>query len=170
MNRAYGREGRLKAALMFRGIDPKKINLGELTNVLIKKGITEAKMCNVYGVFIHFLEPGNCEMYHCSSHGANGFCNCCDGFVPNKCKKYRDFKNRCKARALEAIEKIFTGLGKLKGKINYDMEAYSFFDQLAKLKGFEFVGKWSWRLRDDAWREMQNMEKKREKEDAQNIL
>ena len=147
--------GRLEKALEYRNINHEKINLYyDLHRTLIRRGITDAKLCDVYGGLIRYLEPKSCQMYHCEDHGAAGFCSCCKNLVPFKCQKHKDFLKRCKGRVIKGLDLLLKTLGDRVSLVNFDMEAYSFFDGLRKLDGFDFINKWSYRLKEDVWKEL----------------
>jgi hypothetical protein len=156
MWRATGRIERLIKALEFREVDSKRINIHELEGILIKRGITDTKLCGIYSVLLHYLEPKSCQMYHCEHYGIDGFCNCCKNLVPSKCKKHRDFLKRCKAKAVKAADWLL----EIKESryndlpVNFDMSTYEFFTGLEKVPGFELVEKWSYRLKEDVWKEV----------------
>lgn len=154
MWKAVGRELRAREALKYRGIDHEKIDLRNLENILVKRGITDTKLCNIYDMLLSYLEPKNCQMCHCESHGIDGFCNCCENLVPSKCKKHRDFLKRCKDRAIKASDRLLRVVGNREPLINYEMSYYNFFPELGKRKEFAFVNKWSSRLQMDTWNEM----------------
>ena len=157
---------RLEKALEYRGINHKKIDLYyDLHRTLIRRGITDTKLCYIYGILMHYLEPKNCQMSHCEDHRAAGFCSCCKNLVPFKCQKHKDFLKRCKVRAIKGLELLLKTLGDRASLINFDMEAYSFFDGLRKLDGFDFINKWSYRLKEDIWKEIKNRKKQLTKED-----
>lgn len=164
MWRACGRELRVREALKYRGIDHEKINLRNLENIMVKRGITDRKLCDLYDKMLSYLEPKSCRMCHCESHGVAGFCNCCESLVPSKCKKNREFMKRCKKRANEAAGRFLEIIGDREPLINYEMEYYQFFNGIEKQKDlvmeFAFVGKWSSRLQSDVWDEIKRRKKK----------
>lgn len=167
MWRAYGRIERLSKALEYSEIDPEEINIYDLKNTLIKRGITDSKLCDIYDRILSYLEPKNCQMCHCESHGVDGFCNCCKNLVPLKCKKHREFLKRCRGRAILGADQILEAIGDLKPLINYDLESYQFFDSIctgieekeALAIALTFATKWSSRLQSDVWDEVKRRKK-----------
>lgn len=159
MWRSVDKLDRLEKALEYRDINHKKINLYyDLHRTLIQRGITDTKLCNVYDILLNFLEPKNCQMSHCESYGVGGFCNCCKNLVPFKCQKHKDFLKRCKTQAIKKLDLLLKTLGNKASLINFEMNAYSFFDGLKKLDGFDFINKWSYRLKEDVWKELLKIE------------
>lgn len=96
---------RLKKALEYRGLDPKNLDVDQLSRVLKKRGITDAKQNPIVWGLLDVLEPPGCQMSHCKFYGnSTAFCNCGDGRLPSKCDIYRDYKNRCKEREQKRVE------------------------------------------------------------------
>ena len=158
MWRAYGRIERLNKALEYRKINPKKINLYDLKDTLIKRGITDSRLCDIYNMMLTHLEPKGCKMYHCEYHGVDGFCNCCKNLVPSKCKKHREFLKRCKNRANKAADKLLEVIGDHEKFIDYKWDSWYFF-KIGEQEKFAFVNKWSSRLQFDVWNEIKNRKK-----------
>ena len=159
MWRAYGRIERLKKALEYRKINPEKINVYDLKDTLIRRGITDSKLCEFYDMMLSYLEPKGCQMYDCESHRVDGFCNCCENLVPSKCKKHREFLKRCKERANKAGDKLLEVIGGREPLVNYKMDCYRFFSKLCDQEEFAFVDKWSYRLQTDVWAEIKRRKK-----------
>lgn len=86
---------RLKAALRSRDLDPDKLNLDDLAEVLERRGMTDDKLNKMVWTLIACLEPPSCTMTHCKSYGHSGAtCNCAAGRIPGRCKIFRDYKVR----------------------------------------------------------------------------
>lgn len=102
---------RLKKALRYRGLDPDNLNLDELSRVLKKRGITDARQNPMIWELIKTLEPPGCDMNHCENYGNSPcFCNCRKELVPSKCKIYKEYKKRRKEKEQKRIEKIMASL------------------------------------------------------------
>ena len=135
-----------------------KINLRNLENIMVKRGTTDTKLCDFYDMMLSYLEPGSCRMYHCESHGVDGFCNCCINLVPSKCKKHREFLKRCKERANKSTDKLLEAIGGREKLIDYEWSGREFF-KIGEQEEFAFVDKWSYRLQSDVWDEMKRRKK-----------
>ena len=96
---AHAKCRRLKAALRMRGLDPDNLNLDSLGRVLEGRGITDRELSPIVWTLIKHLEPPGCTMGHCKFYGhTTSPMNCADGRVPGRCKIFRDYKGRRKAR------------------------------------------------------------------------
>ena len=151
---------RLCEALKYRDINPESIDIDVLVGVLIKRGITDAKLNGIIATMCWVLEPPGCTMTHCENYGGTyAFCNCSKGLLPGKCPVYRAFGKRNKNRAIKATDQLFATLGERKNLINHNMEGWQFFDGLKELTEFAFVKKWNSTLRGNVWKEMQRRKK-----------
>lgn len=93
------KEERLRKAMEFRGIDPRKFDVGKLMDVLVRRGMTDNTLHKIVCQMLDALEPPNCWMTHCEDYGRQGdFCNCSLGRVPGRCGKYRAYMERKRAR------------------------------------------------------------------------
>lgn len=163
MWRSTDRLGRIEKALEYRAINHEKINLYyDLHRTLIRRGITDTKLCDVYNILIHYLEPKSCQMSHCEDHGVAGFCNCCKNIVPSKCKKHRDFLKRCKSRAVKAADWFLEVKKERYNDLPLNLDTHNFFAKLREIPGFEPVEKWSYRLEEDVLKELLKREKTNE--------
>lgn len=158
MGRTYGRIDRLKTALEYRKINSRKIDIHDLKNILIRRGISDRKLCDIYDKILSYLEPKGCQMFHCESYGVDGFCGCYKNLVPSKCKKHREFLKRCKKRANKAIDKLMKIIGDREKLIDYKWNRYEFF-KIGEQEEFAFVNKWSYRLQSDVWDEIKRRKK-----------
>lgn len=96
---ACAKFGRLAAALRMRGLDPESFSLVQLDRVLRRRGITDTELNPIVWTLIKTLEPPGCTMGHCKMYGCPGSpMNCADGRTPGRCKIFRDYKARQKAR------------------------------------------------------------------------
>ena len=100
---AFNKWPRLKKALQRRGLDPESININDLADVLLKRGITDRTLNTAVSVLIGLLEPPGCWMTHCKHYG-NSNCpqNCGLERVPGRCQIYRAYRKRKDERKKEA--------------------------------------------------------------------
>ncbi|MFA5322556.1 MAG: hypothetical protein WC373_07750 [Smithella sp.] len=157
---SFAKLGRIRKALKYRGLDPEKLDIGDLFGDLAKR--VPDKELNTFAWFFTHLEPPGCQMSHCKSYGASpSFCNCGAGKIPGRCKIYKEYLRRRKEKAVKAADELLSELkGYNKGKdalplINTSLDSYRFYEMLLKANNkFTFLKKWNFTLKEDTWKEI----------------
>lgn len=97
----YNYWARLKKACEYRDVDVNAIS--KLVDVVRKRASGDREVANIFFHIITKIEPPCCQMSHCESYTAYGFCNCGFSRVPSKCKKHRDYLQR----QYDRMEKVY---------------------------------------------------------------
>ena len=110
---AFKKEGRLKAALRYKGLDPDNLRISDLLDVIAKR-CTDQELNPLVWRLIGFLEPASCQMTHCEHFGNSpAFCNCVLKKIPGKCGINRKFKKRQAEREKKKVPFLIWGSGGL---------------------------------------------------------
>jgi len=157
---------RVKKAMEYRGLNPKRLDLDDLARVFRKRGITDRQQNEIVHRVLVVLEPTPCWVSHCKHYGGvSAFCNCGEGLIPGKCKIRRDFLKRRRGKVAKATDDLLSMMNAHFKEntltwFNFKGEDYvSFFDDLEKAsKKFRCVRKWR-SLHADIWAEIQKRAK-----------
>lgn len=104
---SYAKINRLVKALKYRELDPERLNIVSLMEVLRHRGITDNSLNSLVWEIITVLEPPGCHMTHCKHYGNSpAFCNCSGGKMPGRCKIHKTYIARKKEREKKRIGKI----------------------------------------------------------------
>ena len=103
---AYRKMNRLMDAMEYAGLAYAQDTVRHFLFDL-KKRTTDRELNPIMYALIGILEPPGCWMSHCEHYGgSSSFCGCGLGKVPGRCKTFREFKERQKARGIEVIDNI----------------------------------------------------------------
>lgn len=149
---SYAKFDRLRKAIKFRGLDPKRLDIDLLLDKLISRGITDNALNGILWKFLSVLEPPACQMSHCRHYGhQSAFCNCSKGEIPGKCKIHRDYLKRRKERGIKDVDLLLAAMAEQFKKTDVLHEisieiikSGDFFYKLAKLKHLSFLKKWNY--------------------------
>ncbi len=150
MNNVYAKFERLRKAIAFRKLNPKRLDIDSFLYVLNKRGMTESTLNETIMAVLASLEPPCCQMSHCEHYGhQSAFCNCSKEEIPGKCKIHRAFLKRRKERGvkdvglfLDAMKKQFNR--EVLPEISVgDIKSWQFWDKVTKLKQLSFLKKWN---------------------------
>lgn len=96
---SFAKLGRLRKALEYRGIDSTKMDIGRLLNEMSRR-MPDRRLSSIVSGLLSGLEPPVCHMNHCKHFGnQSAFCHCNENRIPGRCKIYRDYLKRIKARS-----------------------------------------------------------------------
>jgi len=157
---SFAKLGRIRKALEYRGLDPEKLDIGDLFRELAKR--VPDKELNTFSWFFTHLEPPGCQMSHCKSYGASpSFCNCGAGEIPGRCKINKEYLRRRKEKAVKAADELLVALKDYrKGEdalplINASLGSCRFYEMVLKINSkFAFLKKWNYSLKEDTWKEI----------------
>jgi hypothetical protein len=85
----------LRAVKRDRWSEEERFSVRELCKALVRRGMSERNIHNLFGEITDVLEPPSCWMTHCKDFGGSGApMNCALERVPGRCSIYKAYKQR----------------------------------------------------------------------------
>ena len=85
------KKGRLLKAMDYAGLDPDRLSLSQIEDVLHRRGIIDRDLSEIISAFLKYLEPPGCQAPHCKHYTAMGFCRCGLDKIPGRCAFHRRY-------------------------------------------------------------------------------
>lgn len=117
---------RLNKAMEYNGIELPPNFIGTIA----KRAKTDGQVDTIVWSLLNVLEPPRCQMSHCPSHTAYGFCGCSKSLVPGKCSIHKGYIKRQKEKHEKIKQQLITMIAEDEKKTveyvtaNFDFEKY----------------------------------------------